>query len=149
MNGQNNIIGYVEKRIEDNLSSDDQKEIFQATPLADTLLFSQTVDILQMALKTKNVVRGINETLKAIGKERVDMVIMAADTDPIELLCNLPPICEESSIPYLFVPCSAILGRAVGLKRPVICCGILNDLPEFEKSQVAQLKNRVELILYS
>jgi U4/U6 small nuclear ribonucleoprotein SNU13 len=45
---------------------------------------------------------------------------MAADTDPIELLLNLPQLCEEKSIPYCFVKSNAALGRACGIKRLVL-----------------------------
>lgn len=54
----------------------------------------------------------------------VECVIIAGNTDPIELIACLPGICEEKNIPYCFVPDKASLGRATGISRPVICCCI-------------------------
>ena len=56
---------------------------------------------------------------------------MAADTDPLEMLMNIPTICEEKvlflifnvfifffkNVPYCFVPNQSALGRACGIKR--------------------------------
>lgn len=41
--------------------------------------------------------------MKMINKGLVECVILAADTEPIELLASLPGICEEKSIPYCFI----------------------------------------------
>jgi len=30
-------------------------------------------------------------------------VVMAADTKPIEILMNLPTLCDEKNVPYCFV----------------------------------------------
>lgn len=55
--------------------------------------------------------------MKLLGKSKAEVVIMAADTEPIELLMNLPEICEEKSVAYCFVPSAAALGRSCGIKR--------------------------------
>jgi len=51
-------------------------------------------------------------------------VILAADCDPLEVVMTLPPQCEEKNIPYCFVESKAVLGRACGIKRPVVAAGI-------------------------
>jgi ribosomal protein L7Ae-like RNA K-turn-binding protein len=33
--------------------------------------------------------------IKALNRAQVEIVIMAADTNPIEMLMNLPTLCEE------------------------------------------------------
>jgi len=32
------------------------------------------------------------------------IVILSGDTRPVEVICHLPVICEESGIPYCYVP---------------------------------------------
>ena len=82
---------------------------------------------------TKTLNRGISE-----------FVVMAADTEPIEILLHLPLLAEDKvrilhkvlctvqyvrvsstrccvlqNVPYVFVPSKAALGRACGVSRPV------------------------------
>ena len=57
---------------------------------------------------TKTLNRGISE-----------FVVMAADTEPIEILLHLPLLAEDKNVPYVFVPSKAALGRACGVTRPV------------------------------
>jgi U4/U6 small nuclear ribonucleoprotein SNU13 len=61
----------------------------------------------------------------------VELVILAADTNPLEMLMNIPNICEEKvllylkNVPYCYVPNNTTLGRACGIKRPVIASAVL------------------------
>ena len=49
------------------------------------------------------------------------MVVLAADSNPLEILMGLPSICEENvkinlkNISYCFVSSSSALGRACGI----------------------------------
>ena len=90
---------------------------FVPFPVADPLLSSRIFDFLQLNYPLKNIRKGINEVLKHINKENVEMVIMAANVNPPELLSALPAICENNSVTYCFVPDAAGLGRACGIKR--------------------------------
>lgn len=74
-----------------------------------TLLLHQQQKTQNTATKTLN--RGISE-----------FVVMAADTEPIEILLHLPLLAEDKNVPYVFVPSKAALGRACGVSRPVRCC---------------------------
>jgi hypothetical protein len=44
--------------------------------------------------------------------------VLAADISPIDVLSHIPVLCEEVSVPYLFVSGKAELGAAAGTKRP-------------------------------
>lgn len=91
----------------------------------------------------------MNETLKLLNKGMVECVILAGDTQPLELVASLPGICEEKSVPYCFVPDKSSLGRACGITRPVVCCCVVVS----EKSGMAEniriLKDKIELLFYS
>lgn len=58
-------------------------------------------------------------------KGAVEVIILAADCDPLEVVMTLPPQCEEKNVQYCFVPSKAVLGRACGIKRPVVAAGIV------------------------
>lgn len=41
--------------------------------------------------------------MKFLSKGEAELVILAADCDPIEIVMSLPSICEEKNVPYCFV----------------------------------------------
>ena len=41
--------------------------------------------------------------MKNLAKGQSEIVVMAADCDPIEVIMNLPGICEEKNVVYVFV----------------------------------------------
>ncbi len=47
---------------------------------------------------TKTLNRGISE-----------FIVMAADTEPLEILLHLPLLCEDKNVPYVFVPSKQVL----------------------------------------
>lgn len=44
-------------------------------------------------------------------------MIFAGDVSPVDMICHLPAVCEEKSIPYVYVPSKSDLGSAMGVKR--------------------------------
>lgn len=88
-----------------------------ATPKADAKTTVKIFDMLEQAMNYKQLKKGVNEVLKVLNKHKAEAVILAADTDPLELLLNVPQLCEQHSVPYCFVDSSAALGRACGIQR--------------------------------
>lgn len=85
---------------------------------------------------TKTLNRGISE-----------FIIMAADTEPIEILLHLPLLCEDKNVPYVFVPSKIALGRATGVSRPVIACSITSNEASQLKPQILKMKEAIEKLL--
>ena len=48
------------------------------------------------------------------------IVVFAGDVTPIEIMCHLPAVCEEKSIPYVYVPFRTDISTAIGIKRPAL-----------------------------
>ncbi|MFP4116484.1 MAG: 50S ribosomal protein L7Ae [Candidatus Aenigmatarchaeota archaeon] len=74
-----------------------------------------TLEALETARATGKLSIGTNEVTKAVERGNADLVIIAEDVDPPEVVMHLPAICEEKSIPYTFVGEKEELGRACGL----------------------------------
>ena len=72
-------------------------------------------EALQIAAKTGTVRKGTNETTKAVERAQANLVVIAEDVDPPEVVAHLPLLCEERKIPYVFVPSKENLGKAVGI----------------------------------
>lgn len=112
----------------------------KAYPLADAQLTNTILDIVQQAANYKQLKKGANEgklqyvagpfepcsrcvlcsaATKTLNRGISEFVVMAADTEPIEILLHLPLLAEDKNVPYVFVPSKAALGRACGVSRPV------------------------------
>eukprot|EP00731_Ephydatia_muelleri_P003558 Em0001g3558a len=97
----------------------------KAYPLADAQLVVNILDLVQQATNYKQLKKGANEATKALNRGIAEFIVMAADTEPLEILLHLPLLCEDKNVPYVFVPSKTALGRACGVSRPVIACSSL------------------------
>ncbi|KAA6424128.1 MAG: NHP2 1-like [Trebouxia sp. A1-2] len=144
----------------------------KAYPLADATLTNTILDIVQQAANYKQLRKGANEgeictdyvlntyfplpclinvlshaATKTLNRGISEFVVMAADTEPIEILLHLPLLAEDKNVPYVFVPSKAALGRACGVSRPVISCSVTTNEGSQLKSQIQQLKLAIEKLL--
>ena len=76
----------------------------KAFPLADADLTVALLDLVQQATNYKQTKKGANEATKTLNRGISELIIMAADAEPIEILLHLPLLCEDKNVPYVFVP---------------------------------------------
>jgi ribosomal protein L7Ae-like RNA K-turn-binding protein len=76
----------------------------KAFPLADADLTVALLDLIQQATNYKQTKKGANEATKTLNRGISELIIMAADAEPIEILLHLPLLCEDKNVPYVFVP---------------------------------------------
>jgi U4/U6 small nuclear ribonucleoprotein SNU13 len=76
----------------------------KAFPLADADLTVALLDLVQQATSYKQTKKGANEATKTLNRGISEMIVMAADAEPIEILLHLPLLCEDKNVPYVFVP---------------------------------------------
>eukprot|EP00736_Rhodelphis_marinus_P010240 Rmarinus@m.9129 len=119
----------------------------KAFPLADSSLTASLLELVQQATNYKVLKKGANEATKTLNRGHSELIIMAADAQPLEILLHLPLLCEEKNVPYVFVPSKMALGRACGVSRPVISCSIMNSEISQLKDLVRQMRDSIEKIL--
>lgn len=119
----------------------------KAFPLADTALTQQILDLAQQAQNLRQLKKGANEATKTLNRGISEFIIMAADTEPIEILLHLPLLCEDKNVPYVFVPSKTALGRACGVSRPVIAASVTSNEASAIKNQVYAVKDKIETLL--
>ncbi|ESW96073.1 hypothetical protein KL921_003189 [Ogataea angusta] len=119
----------------------------KAFPLADSGLTQQILDVVQQAQNLRQLKKGANETTKTLNRGISEFIIMAADTEPIEILLHLPLLCEDKNVPYVFVPSKTALGRACGVSRPVIAASITTNDASAIKNQIYAIKDKIETLL--
>lgn len=71
----------------------------KAYPLADAQLTITILDLIQQAANYKQLKKGANEATKTLNRGISEFVVMAADTEPLEILLHLPLLAEDK------VPC--------------------------------------------
>ncbi|BFU25007.1 13 kda ribonucleoprotein-associated protein putative [Entamoeba histolytica] len=116
-------------------------------PLAEKELQNKLIEFVQQAQQNGFVKKGANEATKALNRGKADIVIIAADTKPIEIVLHLPILCEDKNVPYVFVGSKAALGRACGVSRDVIAVAIINDKGKSAPS-VETMKDEIEKLLF-
>jgi U4/U6 small nuclear ribonucleoprotein SNU13 len=119
----------------------------KAFPLADAKLSQSILDIVQGAANRKGIKKGANEATKALNRGIADLIVMAGDSNPIEILLHLPLLCEDKNVPYVFVPSKTALGRAAQVSRNVIALAILKDEHSPLAGQIDSLKRDIERLL--
>lgn len=73
--------------------------------------------------------------------------MLAADTEPLEILLHLPLLCEDKNVPYVFVPSKTALGRACGVSRAVVACSITTNEGSELQAQILAIKLEIEKLL--
>ena len=122
----------VDKRIFPLASKNIQKEIFTA---------------ITRAAQLKKIKKGANEATKTLNRGISDLIVIAADVKPLEIVLHLPLLCEDKNVPYVFVESQRLLGRACGVSRPVIAASILTNTSDELKDTITKLKEEVEKLL--
>lgn len=103
--------------------------------------FNKKFDMLisSAAAKHKTLHRGVKEVVKSIRKSPSDLpasstvatptavVILAADISPMDVISHLPVLCEDHSIPYIYIASRAELGAASNTKRPTSVVMVKKD----------------------
>ena len=59
--------------------------------------------------------KGSNEVTKAAERGTAQMIVMAENVNPAELLAHIPLICKEKKIPFIYVEDQAYLAEAAGM----------------------------------
>ena len=51
------------------------------------------------ACNYKQLKKGANEATKTLNRGVSEFIVMAADTEPLEILLHLPLLCEDKNVP--------------------------------------------------
>ena len=77
----------------------------------------------------KALVQGVKNVTAAIESKKAQLVIIAHDVDPIELVIWMPALCRNLEIPYCIVKSKSRLGQIVGMKT-CSCVALAEVKPE-------------------
>lgn len=105
-------------------------------------LQDSAVEALEVARDTGSVKKGTNETTKAVERGNTDLVLIAEDVEPEEIVMHLPELAEEKGIPFVYVETQDELGRAAGLEVGSAAAAIVD--PGEAEEQIEDIASKVE-----
>ncbi|XP_041368732.1 H/ACA ribonucleoprotein complex subunit 2-like protein [Gigantopelta aegis] len=88
-----------------------------AQPLASRKLTKRLYKVIKKAGKQNKLRKGVREVQKYVRKGEKGIMVIAGDVSPVDVISHMPLVCEESNIPYCYVPSKDDLGSACGSKR--------------------------------
>lgn len=77
----------------------------RAQPLATEELASELYDLVSQCASLKQIKKGANEATKTLNRGITELIIIAADANPLEIVLHLPILCEEKVISILCRTC--------------------------------------------
>merc|ERR1712176_1633544 len=93
--------------------------------------------------KRAPVVRhGINTVTTLVEKKKAQLVVIANDVDPIELVMFLPALCRKMGVPYCIVKNKSRLGRVC--RRKTTSCIAITQVESNDRSSMNQLVQTVK-----
>lgn len=115
-----------------------------AKPMASKKLNKKVLKSVKKASKTKQARRGVKEVVKALRKGEKGVVIIAGDIWPMDVISHIPVLCEDSKVPYVFIPSKEDLGHAGSTKRPTSCVMVTPSTSAAAQAQSSKDKERLE-----
>uniref|UniRef100_A0A8C9GQ29 H/ACA ribonucleoprotein complex subunit 2 n=1 Tax=Piliocolobus tephrosceles TaxID=591936 RepID=A0A8C9GQ29_9PRIM len=81
-----------------NLNEEEEEVNAKVFPLASPELTNQILDVIQRATVYRQLRKGANETVKTLHKGISEIVVLAADAKPLEIISHIPLVCEDKVI---------------------------------------------------
>jgi len=106
-------------------------------------LTDKIYEAIEIAHSTGKLRKGVNETTKCIERGLAQLVILAADVTPEEVVMHLPVICNEKKVLCVEVPSKLELGKAAGLD--VATSSIAIEETGDSKKVVEDIKKKLEV----
>ena len=89
-------------------------------------LAERALEALEVARDTGTVKKGTNETTKAVERGNAQLVLVAEDVSPEEIVMHLPELADEKGIPIVFIDTQDDVGHAAGLEVGSAAAAIVN-----------------------
>jgi large subunit ribosomal protein L7Ae len=105
-------------------------------------LEDDALEALEVARDTGTVKKGTNETTKAVERGNAELVYIAEDVQPEEIVMHLPELADEKDVPFVFVGTQDDVGHAAGLEVGSAAAAVVD--PGEARNEVDDIAGKVE-----
>merc|ERR1712039_269232 len=96
----------------------------------------------QPTARKAQLASGINKVVNLVERKQAQLVLIAHDVDPIEIVVYLSALCRKMDVPYCIVKGKARLGQLVGRKQ---CTSVaFSEIKNEHKQELAKLVETVK-----
>ena len=88
------MVIYLYINLQENTENDNATKS-RAFPLAPKKLQKEILELIQQAAGFKKIKKGANEATKTLNRGQSELIVIAADTEPLEIVLHLPLLCED------------------------------------------------------
>ena len=92
---------------------------------------------LDPSKKPYMVKTGLNHITQLVETKKAQLVVIAHDVDPIELVLWLPSLCRQMKVPFCFVKSKSRLGKIINMKNAT--CLALTDVRTEDKANLSRI----------
>lgn len=103
----------------------------------------KALEVVEGARAANGIRKGTNECTKAIERGEAQLVVIAEDVDPPEIVMHLPELCAEKRIPFVFVTEKIALGKAAGLNVPSAAIAVAKAGSQDGDAAVKDIMNKL------
>jgi U4/U6 small nuclear ribonucleoprotein SNU13 len=75
--------------------------------MAPKKLQKEILELIQQTSGFKKIKKGANEATKTLNRGQSELIVIAADTEPLEIVLHLPLLCEDKVFKtFIKIECS-------------------------------------------
>ncbi|XP_052862497.1 60S ribosomal protein L7a [Anopheles cruzii] len=92
--------------------------------------------------KSNQLRQGINTVVKLVEQKKAQLVVIAHDVDPIELVVYMPALCRKMGVPYCIIKGKSRLGTLV--YRKTCTCVALTQVDNSDRANLTKLVETIK-----
>ncbi|XP_045607867.1 H/ACA ribonucleoprotein complex subunit 2-like [Procambarus clarkii] len=126
-----------------------KKKKRSAVPLADSAFNHKLLNLINAAAGRREVLTSVKRVIRALNQGNAELVIMSANGPYYEPVEEMPELCKEKNVPYIYVKSMALLGAACNVVSDTgtrVCVLISKDGSKL-KHQIKTFRKKCERLL--
>lgn len=127
-------------------TAEDKEKDVKVRSLLLVFIHASRLTYLQDSKKPLFAKYGLNHVVALVEAKKAELVVIAHDVDPIELVVFLPALCRKMGVPYVIVKGKARLGTVVHKKTAAVVA--IQEVKSEDQRELGTLVSAAKANLY-